>query len=73
MFCYGILIIKPHFHVTGDSGGAITGLATDQKKIKYVQYGIVSAGLAECGTANTGFGIYTKVSTFLQWILDHVD
>ena len=57
----------------GDSGGAIAGLATEQKKIKYVQYGIVSAGLAECGTANSGFGIYTKVSTFLQWILDHVD
>lgn len=70
---FGILILNPHFHVTGDSGGAITGLAMDQKKIKYVQYGIVSAGLAECGTANSGFGIYTKVSTFLQWILDHVD
>ncbi|CAO1429536.1 unnamed protein product [Diamesa hyperborea] len=57
----------------GDSGGAITGLATEHKKIKYVQYGIVSAGLTECGTTNTGFGIYTKVSSFLQWILDHVD
>ncbi|CAO1433204.1 unnamed protein product [Diamesa serratosioi] len=65
---------KHIIHCTiGDSGGAIAGLTTEQKKLKYVQYGIVSAGLAECGTANTGFGIYTKVSTFLQWILDHVE
>jgi secreted trypsin-like serine protease len=35
-----------------------------------MQYGIVSFGVKECGVIVGAPGIYTKVSNYMNWILD---
>lgn len=54
----------------GDSGGPLQAPGIYRgNTIRTIQYGIVSYGLRQCGTA--GFpGIYTKVSYYMDWILD---
>nr|XP_023025007.1 venom protease-like [Leptinotarsa decemlineata] len=54
---------------TGDSGGPLTrAFKIDGKKRSYT-FGIVSYGLKDCGE---GPGIYTRVISFLPWILDNI-
>ncbi|XP_050293697.1 CLIP domain-containing serine protease HP8-like [Anthonomus grandis grandis] len=55
----------------GDSGGPLiyTGLVDGEPR--YIQYGVVSYGPRECGTDGQP-GIYTRVSSYLGWILDNV-
>lgn len=48
----------------GDSGGPL--LAADGRA-NWVQVGIVSYGVAECGKAKS-FGVYTRVAAFAPWI-----
>ncbi|XP_076392709.1 uncharacterized protein LOC100882895 [Megachile rotundata] len=55
----------------GDSGGPLQALAVYNGNVTYVQYGIVSFGQQNCGTA--GFpGVYTKVVYYMDWILDTI-
>ena len=37
----------------------------------WMQIGIVSFGRTICGTKGVP-GVYTKVSAYIQWILDHI-
>lgn len=50
----------------GDSGGALARRTADG----WVMEGIVSYGL-ECG--DTKPASYSRVRTYIQWILDHID
>ncbi|XP_074037296.1 CLIP domain-containing serine protease HP8 isoform X1 [Leptinotarsa decemlineata] len=53
----------------GDSGGPMTrAVKINGKKQTYI-FGIVSYGLTDCGE---GPGIYTRVISFLPWILDNI-
>lgn len=51
----------------GDSGGPLQYFG----KQGFVIYGVVSYGLATCGTEQEP-GVYTKVSFYLDWILDNL-
>jgi secreted trypsin-like serine protease len=52
----------------GDSGGPLVCHNRDQfGRIRWALAGVVSFG-SECGTVNGGYGIYTRVSSYLDWI-----
>lgn len=53
----------------GDSGNSLHIFQSDL--VQHVQKGIVSAGPQNCGTFDHP-GIYTKLESYLSWILDHV-
>ena len=54
----------------GDSGGPLMMLQNDPKA--WVQVGIVSFGAPnDCGVKGLP-GVYTKVSSYIEWILDHI-
>ncbi|XP_014477561.1 PREDICTED: uncharacterized protein LOC106745987 [Dinoponera quadriceps] len=58
----------------GDSGGplqapAIYNAPGIRNKIRFVQYGVVSYGLKQCGTTNVP-GVYTRVAYYMDWILN---
>ncbi|KAL0100210.1 hypothetical protein PUN28_019556 [Cardiocondyla obscurior] len=56
----------------GDSGGPLQASAKyNGKAVRYVQYGVVSYGLTRCGTTGVP-GVYTKVSHYMDWILDSI-
>jgi secreted trypsin-like serine protease len=52
----------------GDSGGP---LMSDVENERSVLLGIVSFGPRSCGLANFP-GVYTKVSSYLEWILQNI-
>ena len=61
----------------GDSGGSIqmmenVKLSTGGSKSAWTQHGIVSYG-ANCNGNYNLPGVYTKVSAYLDWILENVD
>lgn len=56
-------------HCRGDSGGPMK-VQVPELNFRYVQYGIISAGPG-CGVAGT-LGVSTRVSFFVQWILDNI-
>ncbi|XP_052893261.1 serine protease easter-like [Anopheles moucheti] len=51
----------------GDSGGPL-GFSVDVSGAKFVQYGIVSAGVKSCGKESVP-GIYTRVASYMDWIV----
>ncbi|XP_026315078.1 CLIP domain-containing serine protease 2-like isoform X2 [Hyposmocoma kahamanoa] len=56
----------------GDSGGPLTGIGHVRSgKIGIIQHGIVSYGTKRCGTGGYP-GVYTRVSHFMDWILDNI-
>jgi len=62
----------------GDSGGPIMegfllrSLVSPQQPIsRIIQFGLVSVGPAHCGTEGQP-ALYTKLSYFMPWILDHI-
>jgi secreted trypsin-like serine protease len=61
--------IKFKIKSLGDSGGPVTYPQLIHESTRAVQYGIVSYG-PYCGT---GPGVYTKVNSFVRWILDNAD
>ncbi|XP_072929941.1 CLIP domain-containing serine protease HP8-like [Epargyreus clarus] len=56
----------------GDSGGPlmVTG-RPESSGLRYVQRGIVSYGSKRCGVGGYP-GVYTRVSTYMDWILDNI-
>lgn len=56
----------------GDSGSPLQALGSVNGKQKMVQYGIVSYGVSTCGVEYQTPAIYTKVSKYLNWILDNM-
>lgn len=56
----------------GDSGGPLQIVQAVNNNPSYVAYGIVSVGTPYCGIVRKP-GIYTKVSSYMQWILDNID
>lgn len=56
---------------SGDSGGPLQWHALFGMESRFVQYGIVSFGMKNCGT--TGYpGVYTNVKYYMDWILDTI-
>ncbi|XP_053661802.1 phenoloxidase-activating factor 3-like [Anopheles marshallii] len=53
----------------GDSGGPLKTISVNER---YVQYGIVSFGLATCGRQSAP-GVYTKVESYIDWIMEHLE
>uniref|UniRef100_A0A1L8DQP3 CLIP domain-containing serine protease n=2 Tax=Nyssomyia neivai TaxID=330878 RepID=A0A1L8DQP3_9DIPT len=55
----------------GDSGGPLVfpGNARGQR---YIQFGIVSAGLNSCGVSNGTPAVYVRVANYMKWILDTI-
>uniref|UniRef100_A0A182SBP3 CLIP domain-containing serine protease n=1 Tax=Anopheles maculatus TaxID=74869 RepID=A0A182SBP3_9DIPT len=56
-------------HCEGDSGGPMKAQVPEYS-FRFVQYGVISAG-PRCGTQGVP-GISTRVSYFMQWILDNI-
>ncbi|XP_050508539.1 CLIP domain-containing serine protease HP8-like isoform X2 [Diabrotica virgifera virgifera] len=56
----------------GDSGGPLKEIGEVNGKMKFIQHGIVSFGPRNCGTERRP-GIYTKVSSYMRWILDNLE
>nr|XP_023015845.1 serine protease easter-like [Leptinotarsa decemlineata] len=55
----------------GDSGGPLQVAAYANGAIRYIQQGVVSFGHSECG--KEGYpAVFTKVSFYLDWILDSI-
>ncbi|XP_043223511.1 phenoloxidase-activating factor 3-like [Amphibalanus amphitrite] len=54
---------------SGDSGGPL--MATTRFGPPYHAVGVVSFGVTRCGTANVP-GVYTRVSEYLNWIMDNM-
>ncbi|XP_011873132.1 PREDICTED: venom protease-like [Vollenhovia emeryi] len=54
----------------GDSGGPLQAESIyNGGPVRFVQYGVVSYGLRQCGT--DGFpGVYTRVTYYMDWILN---
>lgn len=56
----------------GDSGSPL--LSIQKLDIaRYTQVGITSWGQSGCGTNKTAPGVYAKISSYLDWILDQAD
>lgn len=55
----------------GDSGGPAIYPADTLKGRRFVQFGIVSAG-NDCDKTATTNGLYTRVSSYVKWILDTI-
>ncbi|XP_035912354.1 serine protease easter-like [Anopheles stephensi] len=51
----------------GDSGGPL-GFSVDISGARFVQFGIVSAGVKSCGKESVP-GIYTRVTSYMNWIV----
>ena len=66
------IIIIQVFMTSGDSGGPLMKTIFDNStsELRTFQLGIVSVGAQRCGSAIPA--IYTKVSYFIHWILDHM-
>ncbi|KAJ9596104.1 hypothetical protein L9F63_012688 [Diploptera punctata] len=58
----------------GDSGGPLMSVEQhpNRRSKQYFQFGIVSFGAIPCG-AHTTPSVYTRVSKYLDWILDHIE
>lgn len=57
---------------SGDSGSALQSAGFINERPKMVQYGIVSYGASSCGVEERLPAVYTKVSKYLNWILDNM-
>ena len=55
----------------GDSGGPLQVISTVENRKQYYQIGIVSNGPQPCGVRGM-FARYTRVTNYLQWILDNI-
>jgi secreted trypsin-like serine protease len=57
----------------GDSGGPLMDIAQlpTRRTTQIFQVGIVSFGSIPCG-AQTSPSVYTRVSAYLEWILEHI-
>lgn len=57
----------------GDSGGPLMhiGHLPTRHTAQTFQVGIISFGSIPCG-AQTSPSVYTRVSAYLEWILDHI-
>ncbi|CAG7722893.1 unnamed protein product [Allacma fusca] len=55
----------------GDSGGPLMWLHKHNQGAKFFQIGIVSFGPTQCGSGALP-GVYTRVTGYLDWIVDHV-
>ncbi|XP_059612049.1 serine protease grass-like [Phlebotomus argentipes] len=53
----------------GDSGGPLV-YPGNVRGQRYVQFGIVSAGLKSCGVSNGRPAVYVRVANYMKWILD---
>lgn len=57
---------------SGDSGGPL-GMSSNFKGVdRFVQYGVVSAGVNSCGQKSVP-GIYARVANYMDWILDNIE
>ncbi|XP_060534542.1 serine protease grass-like [Cylas formicarius] len=56
----------------GDSGGPMKYVGLVDGSPRYIQYGIVSFGPRQCG-ADGQPGIYTRIGSYIQWILDNME
>ncbi|XP_060535684.1 CLIP domain-containing serine protease HP8-like [Cylas formicarius] len=56
----------------GDSGGPMKYVGLVDGSPRYIQYGILSFGPRQCG-ADGQPGIYTRVGSYIQWILDNME
>ena len=58
----------------GDSGGPLMSVEQhpQRRSAQYFQFGIVSFGAIPCGARNAP-SVYTRVSKYLDWILDHIE
>lgn len=54
----------------GDSGGPL-GFSTNYNGARFVQFGIVSAGVNTCGQKSVP-GIYCRVASYMDWILQNI-
>lgn len=54
----------------GDSGGPLHYVRNDTSR--YVQQGVVAFGIRSCGVESEP-GVYTNVSHYIGWLLQHVD
>jgi len=61
----------------GDSGGPITVpiqnpvIPLKRFKVRQFQFGVVSFGPVQCGIGGLP-GVYSRVSAYKTWILDHL-
>lgn len=54
----------------GDSGGPL-GFSSNYNGARFVQFGIVSAGVNTCGQKSVP-GIYCRVASYMDWILENI-
>ncbi|CAH0728258.1 unnamed protein product, partial [Brenthis ino] len=54
----------------GDSGGPLMLFEDYKDDYRMIQYGIVSYGQEECGSASPG--VYTDITKYMKWILDNI-
>lgn len=67
--CVGGVIGKDS--CSGDSGGPLMKVEQFGGPPRYFMFGVVSYGPVKCG--KTKFpGVYTNISVFYPWILDHL-
>ena len=56
----------------GDSGGPLMKVDVDEQfGPRYYLIGVVSFGAKRCGS-NSMPGVYTRVSDYMDWVLDHM-
>ncbi|CAG9565385.1 unnamed protein product [Danaus chrysippus] len=56
---------------SGDSGGPLVKIESENYEENWYMFGITSLGFRECGLEGIP-GIYTRVSSYMDWILDNV-
>ena len=55
----------------GDSGGPLMVQRQRGPRKYWIQIGLVSWGVEQCGTEGLP-GVYTNVQYYIPWILDHL-
>lgn len=68
-FCAGGMIGKDA--CSGDSGGPLLYTSKQENQMRYMQRGIVSSGLKDCAPGGVPT-VYTKVSYYIEWILNNM-
>ncbi|XP_065073297.1 serine protease grass-like isoform X3 [Ochlerotatus camptorhynchus] len=54
----------------GDSGGPL-GFSANYNGARFVQFGIVSFGVKDCGQKSVP-GVYCRVAAYMDWIAEHI-
>lgn len=69
-YTYGYVHICITGNIPGDSGGPL--MMEERSSGRFLLVGLVSFGPRACGVSNNLPGVYTKISSYIEWIARNI-